>query len=505
MMSVENLTYSQTLSQLLQGLVDVASEDDVKVTGMTSDSRLVNTGDLFIAYKNPDIMTYVQSAIDAGASAIVIESDQLPDIPKYSVSVIALPQLRAQAGLIAAKFFGHPSHDMNVIGITGTNGKTTVSYLIAQALDIRSPGKSGLLGTLGYGPFNDICHGPNTTPEAVTLQNTFANLQQDKIDAVAMEVSSHGLEEYRVTGVEFDIAVFTNLSRDHLDYHQTMENYAESKRRLFSDYSIKKAVINLDDDFGRELIEEFQNKIELVGYTLKPVSQNQLLIVSANIISSNALAMTLQVSSPWGEGTLISGLIGQFNASNLLASLSALCVSGIPFTEALSALSKCSSVPGRMESFRQEGKPVVIVDYAHSPDALQQVLMDLQSQSSGKLVCVFGCGGDRDQGKRAEMGGIAEAHADHIFLTNDNPRHESAEAIIEDIISGIKDHSRFTKELDRRNAIMAAIESASSNDVVLIAGKGHEDYQEVAGVRHPFSDRLIVQEILNQQNSGSAG
>jgi len=505
MMSAENLTYTQTLSQLLQGIVDVASQDDVKVTGITSDSRMVNTGDLFIAYKNSDIMAYVQSAIDAGASAVVIESEQLLDIPVYSVPVIALPQLRAQAGLIAANFFGHPSHDMNVIGITGTNGKTTVSYLIAQALDIRSPGKSGLLGTLGYGPFNNICKGPNTTPEAVMLQNTFANLQQENIDTVAMEVSSHGLEEYRVTGVEFDIAVFTNLSRDHLDYHQTMENYAESKRRLFSDYSIKKAVINLDDDFGRELIAEFQNKIELVGYTLNPVSQNQMPVVSANIVSSNASGMTLEVNSPWGDGTLTSGLIGQFNASNLLASLSVLCLSGIPFAEALSALSKCSSVPGRMESFRQEGKPVVIVDYAHSPDALQQVLMDLQSQSSGKLVCVFGCGGDRDQGKRAEMGGIAEAIADYIFLTNDNPRYESAEAIIEDIISGIKDHSHFTKELDRRNAIMAAIESASNNDVVLIAGKGHEDYQEIAGVRHPFSDRVIVQEILNQQNSGSAG
>ena len=342
-MSVENLTYSQTLSQLLQDLVDVANQDDVKITGMTADSRLVKTGDLFIAYKNPDIMAYVKSAIDAGASAVVIESDQLPDIPKYSVPVIALPQLCAQAGLIAAKFFGHPSHDMNVIGITGTNGKTTVSYLIAQAIDIRSPGKSGLLGTLGYGPFNNICKGPNTTPEAVMLQNTFANLQQEKIDTVTLEVSSHGLEEYRVTGVEFDIAVFTNLSRDHLDYHQTMENYAESKRRLFSDYSIKKAVINLDDDFGRELIAEFQNKIELVGYTLKPVSQNQIPVVSANIVSSNASGMTLQVNSPWGEGTLTSGLVGQFNASNLLASLSALCLSGMPFVEALSALSKCSS------------------------------------------------------------------------------------------------------------------------------------------------------------------
>ena len=237
MMSVENLTYAQTLGQLMQGFADVASQDDVKVTGMTADSRMVNTGDLFIAYKNPDTMAYVRSAIDAGASAVVIENEQLADIPKHSVPVIALPQLCAQAGLIAARFFGHPSHDMNVIGVTGTNGKTTVSYLIAQALDIKNPGKSGLLGTLGYGPFKNICKGPNTTPEAVMLQNTFANLQQDKIDVVAMEVSSHGLEEYRVTGVEFDIAVFTNLSRDHLDYHQTMKNYATSKRRLFSDYS----------------------------------------------------------------------------------------------------------------------------------------------------------------------------------------------------------------------------------------------------------------------------
>ena len=505
MMSVENLTYSQTFSQLLQGLADVASQDDVKVTGITSDSRAVNTGDLFIAYKNTDIMAYVNSAIDAGASAIVIEREQLPDIPKYSAPVIALPQLQAQAGLIAARFYKHPSHDMNVIGVTGTNGKTTVSYLIAQALDIKNPGKSGLVGTLGYGPFNDICKGPNTTPEPVALQNTFANLQQEKIDAVAMEVSSHGLKEYRVTGVEFDIAVFTNLSRDHLDYHQTMENYATTKRRLFSDYLIRKAVINLDDAFGRELIEEFQNKIELVGYTLKPSSENKLPTVSANIVSCNASGMALQVNSPWGEGTLNSVLIGEFNASNLLASLSAICLSGMPLAETLTALSKCSSVPGRMESFRQEGMPSVIVDYAHTPDALEHVLKDLQSQSSGKLICVFGCGGDRDQGKRAEMGGIAEALAAHIFLTNDNPRHESAEAIIEDIISGIKDHACFTKELDRRNAIMAAIDSASSNDVVLIAGKGHEDYQEIAGVRHPFSDRSIVQEIMNQQKIGSAG
>jgi len=232
MMTVENLTYGQTLSQLLQGLLPLSNQDDVKVTGITSDSRKVNTGDLFIAYKNSAVMDYVESAIDSGVSAVVAEVDQLPDIPKYNVPVISLPQLSAQAGLIAARFFGHPTHDMNVIGITGTNGKTTVSYLIAQASSLIGLGKSGLIGTLGYGPFDQISKGPNTTPEPVTLQNIFANMYQDGVDLVAMEVSSHGLDQYRITGVEFDIAVFTNLSRDHLDYHQTMESYAESKRRL---------------------------------------------------------------------------------------------------------------------------------------------------------------------------------------------------------------------------------------------------------------------------------
>ncbi len=501
MMSVENLTFSKTLSHLLQGLADIPSQDDVKVTGITSDSRVVDTGDLFIAYKNSNIMSYVKSAIDSGASAVVIESDKLLDVLKHSVPLVALPQLYEQAGLIAARFFEHPSRAMNVIGVTGTNGKTTVSYLIAQALDIKNPGKSGLVGTLGHGAFNDICKGSNTTPEPVTLQNIFANLRQGGIDSVAMEVSSQGLAEYRVASVEFDIVIFTNLSRDHLDYHQTIENYAAAKRRLFNEFSVKKAVINIDDTFGCKLVEEFQGKMELVGFSLKLNDYNRLPVVSANIISNNALGIILEVNSPWGEETFNSSLIGKFNVENLLASLSALCLSGVSFAEALSALSKCSGAPGRMESFRQEGMPLVIVDYAHTPDALDRVLTDLRAQSSGKLVCVFGCGGNRDQGKRIEMGSISEAVADHIFLTNDNPRSESADVIIEDIASGIKDPTCVTKDMDRRNAIMTAIYSASKNDIVLIAGKGHEDYQEISGTRIPFSDRAVVQEILNQKTT----
>ncbi len=504
MMTVENLIYGQTLSQLLQGLSHVSNQDDVNVTGITSDSRKVNTGDLFIAYKNPAVIDYVKSAVDSGASAVVAEVDQFPDIPKHNVPVISLPQLGAQAGLIAARFFGHPTHNMNVIGITGTNGKTTVSYLIAQASSLIGQGKSGLIGTLGYGPFDQITKGPNTTPEPVTLQNIFANMYQDGVDVVAMEVSSHGLDQNRITGIEFDIAVFTNLSRDHLDYHQTMENYAESKRRLFSDYLIRKAVFNLDDEYGHKLADEFQNKIELVGYTLASGNQYDFPVVSANVVSNKPAGLTLDLNSPWGKGTLQSDLIGDFNASNLLASLSALCMVGVSFSDALSNLSKCSSVPGRMEYFRQEGMPLVIVDYAHSPEALRQAFRALQSQTSGKLICVFGCGGQRDKGKRAEMGQIAETYADHIFLTNDNPRNEAAETIIEDIIGGIKDQSRVTKEPDRRKAIRLAIHSASADDVLLIAGKGHEDYQEIAGVRYPLSDRSIVKQAMDESESGSA-
>lgn len=505
MMSVDKVTNFQTLSQLLQGISNISNQDDVKVTGICSDSRMVKAGDLFIAYNYSGYMNYVKSAIESGASAVVLELEQAPEIPKFNVPVIALPHLRAQAGLIAARFFNKPSHEMNVVGVTGTNGKTTVSYLIAQAYNHEKQGKSGLIGTLGYGPFEQLTKGPHTTPEPVALQNTFADLREQGIEMVAMEVSSHGLEQYRVSGVEFDTAVFTNLSRDHLDYHQTMENYAESKRRLFSDYRIKKAVINIDDEFGRDLIEEFRHKIELVGYTLKADDQYDFPVVTGNVVTDSTKSMTLEINSPFGNGKLISPLIGDFNASNLLASLSILCISGIAFKDAVSILSNCTGVPGRMESFRREGKPLVIVDYAHTPDALRHALHVLKSKCSGKLVCVFGCGGQRDQGKRAEMGQVAEAIADDIYLTNDNPRNEPAETIIEDIASGIKDHTRLRKEPDRRTAIASAIHSATGKDVVLIAGKGHEDYQEIAGERTPFSDRAIVEEVLDELENGNKG
>ena len=505
MMSVYQIIVPQTLGQLLLGISNISRQHDVDVMGISSDSRTVKPGDLFLAYNGSGFMNYVKSAIESGASAVVLELDQIPDVPKYKVPVIALPQLRTQAGIIAARFFGNPSHDMNVIGVTGTNGKTTVSYLLAQALSDGSRRKSGVIGTLGYGSINQLSKGINTTPGSVAIQSAFADMRKVGIDAVAMEVSSHGLDQYRVTGVEFDIAVFTNLSCDHLDYHQTMENYAQSKRRLFSDYLIKKAVVNIDDAFGQELIEEFQHKMELVGYTLKTGDQYDFPVVAGNVVANNATGMTLEIISPFGNGTLASPMIGEFNAANLMASLATLCLSGMVFEEAVSRLSSCISAPGRMESFKRESKPLVIVDYAHTPDALKYVLQVLRYQSSGKLVCVFGCGGGRDKGKRAVMGRIAETLADHIFLTNDNPRNELAEKIIEDIASGVKDHSRITKEPDRRTAIASAIHSASSNDIVLIAGKGHEDHQEIAGVLIPLSDCSIVEEILDEFDSGIYG
>lgn len=495
-MSPEDLVFPKTLGSLLPDSACIAREADVSVMGIASDSRLLKEGDLFIAYKDPNIDTYIASAIESHVNAIIVEAERSPDNSKYNIPVIASPQLRTQAGSIAAQFYDYPTRDINVIGVTGTNGKTTVSYLIAQAFELYSQGSSGFIGTLGYGPVMAIHQSANTTPEPVTLQRVFADLKQQGINTVVIEVSSHGLDQHRVAGVEFDMAIFTNLSRDHLDYHQTMKNYAQSKRRLFSDYSVKKAVINFDDEYGIDLTDEFHQQMDIIGYTLEPNKQYQSPVVKAKIISDDGLCMKLDIDSPWGKGVLTSSLTGSFNASNLLASLSALCLSGISFSNALLKLSQCLSAPGRMECFRQENMPLIVIDYAHTPDSLKQVLQTIRCQLSGRLVCVFGCGGQRDNGKRAEMGRIAEQYADQIFLTNDNPRNESPQAIIADIAKGITDHQCLIKDTNRREAIAAAIWSASPDDTVLIAGKGHEDYQEIAGVKIPLSDRLVVKEIL---------
>lgn len=499
MMPTGHSIYSHTLSALLHDFTDTNNLQDVKVTGITSDSRMVKTDDLFIAYPHANALNHINMAIEQGASAVAFQITQSEDIPKYTVPIVALPQLQVQAGLIASRFFDHPTDNLNVIGVTGTNGKTTVSHLITHALEQHNPGKNSVIGTLGYGHLNDLAKSPNTTPDAITLHSILAEFCQQEIDTVTMEVSSHGLDQHRVSGVEFDIAVFTNLSRDHLDYHKNMDAYMESKRRLFNEHIVNHAVINCDDAYGIQLCKQLPQKMEIVAYTLNADKHYDYPTITAQT-SYNHNGLTLEIDSPWGNGVLHSDMMGRFNAENLLASLAVLCLSDIEFTNALGSLSKAPYLAGRMEFLRHSGKPTVVIDYAHTPDSLKQILQSLRAQSPAKLICIFGCGGQRDKGKRAEMGRVAERFADQVVLTNDNPRYEAPQTIIEDITKGIKNHNLVTQEMDRKHAITMTIHAASKDDLILVAGKGHEDYQEVDGVKIPFNDSTIVKETIYQSN-----
>ena len=493
------------LKTLLEGLTDVATCGQISVSGLNMDSRKIRPGDLFLAChgKETSGVHYLRQAISAGAVAIVAEADAGLQRFINDVPVIAVGDLRAKAGVIAARFHDHPSRKIKVIGVTGTNGKTSVSYFIAQALAGISSHKAGLIGTLGYGVYPQLQAGANTTPDPVIVQSTLADFYRQGIDTVVMEVTSIGLDQGRVRGVDFNIGIFTNLTIDHLDYHGDMTTYAEAKKQLFTSHGIRHAIINIDDEYGRRLYREIATAVPVTGYGLV----DQLSVVNAfddksilqAMVEENDQGVTLSIRSPWGEAQLSVAIGGRYNSYNLLASLAALCVMGIPFSQALERLSLLSPVPGRLEKYGGGGQPTVFVDYAHTPDALQNVLAFLQGQNAGKLVCVFGCGGNRDRSKRSQMGAIAESYADAIILTNDNPRHEDPQAIIADILSGISNRSPVHIELDRRKAIAAAIQSAGAGDTVLIAGKGHETCQEIAGQRYPFSDRQLVRHLLGAE------
>jgi len=505
MMVLAKSTNGVVLEMLLAGLADCATYGQIRVSGLSMDSRKTSPGDLFLACHGTRTsgVHYLREAINAGAVAIVAEADAGLQRFINEIPVIGVNDLRARVGIIASRFHGHPSSKMQVIGITGTNGKTTISYFIAQALTGISKHKVGLIGTLGYGPYPQLHAGPNTTPDPVTVQSTLADFYRQGIDTVVMEVTSIGLDQGRVCSVDFNIGIFTNLTIDHLDYHGDINTYAEAKKQLFTSHGIRHAIINIDDDYGRQLYREIAAVVPVTGYGLVERFSN----VTAAEDKSTVLAMaeesdqgmTLSIKSPWGEAKLSVTIGGRYNAYNLLASLAALCVMGIPFPQAVERLSRLSPVPGRMERFGGGGQPTVIVDYAHTPDALQNVLTFVKSQTTGKLVCVFGCGGNRDRSKRPQMGAIAETYADVIILTNDNPRYEDPLAIIEGILGGISDRNAVRIELDRNKAVTDAIQSARAGDTILVAGKGHEAYQEIAGQRYPFSDRQLVRHLLGAE------
>lgn len=487
------------LDELLQGFVLSRVDKNPMITGLAVDSRIVKSGDLFFACRgvNVDGTQYIQRAIDAGAAAVVVDASSI-DIANsdYAVPVCAVRNLSQKLGDIASRYYGKPTEHLHVVGITGTNGKTSCSHILAQCLNELGI-CCGVIGTLGAGVWGRLSALQNTTPGAVELQKLFSELRNENAKVISMEVSSHGLEQHRVAGCHFDIAVFTNLSRDHLDYHGDMATYGASKLKLFTDYAVQKVVVNLDDDFASQIINNLPNDVKVIGTALTANNPTSALsLLRGQIVKADRTGTVVKVECEQGWGEFRSSLLGDFNMSNLLNVLATLLLLDVPLKKALNALESAKAPNGRLETFFNAQSPLVVVDYAHTPDALEKALITLKHHTKGQLLLLFGCGGDRDRGKRAEMGRAAKQHADVVWITNDNPRTEDPSQIVRDILLGVADEENVVVELDRAKAIKSIINAASQDDVVLIAGKGHEDYQVIGMINYDFSDREIVAEII---------
>ncbi|NKF22924.1 UDP-N-acetylmuramoyl-L-alanyl-D-glutamate--2,6-diaminopimelate ligase [Solimonas marina] len=473
---------------------------DVEVTGIELDSRRVSAGDLFLACRGSGAshgLSFVEQALMRGAAAIAWEPAPGVHAPDAGVPQVAVPQLGARAGEIAARFYGTPSAHLYCTGVTGTDGKTSTAYLIAQAFEqLGKP--SAYLGTIGMGRIGALDRNTHTTPDPVRLQRWLAKMRQSGARAVAMEVSSHALDQARVAGISFRTAVLTNVTRDHLDYHGTVEAYIAAKRKLFERPELTTAVLNRDDACGRDWIAAQRGRIEVIAYGIDgEIPDLPHLIARDARFDTTGLQFT--VDSHLGRAQIASPLLGRFNVHNLLAALGALIADGVPLADAAAALSKARTVPGRIEGYRRaDGGPLVVVDYAHTPEALRQVLAAVRVHTAGRLSCVFGCGGDRDRGKRPLMAQAAQAGADRLIVTDDNPRSEAPQAIVDEVLSGLDVSARAAARVihDRASAIHAAIAEAADGDVVVIAGKGHEDYQIYGSDVRAFSDRDFVAATL---------
>ncbi len=461
----------------------------VPLFDLTTDSRQVKHGSVFLAYPGSarDGRAFIAEAIAKGAAAVLWERRGFDWNPRWGVPNVAIEDLRAKASEIAGLVHGDPSEKLWMVGVTGTNGKTSVCQWVAQALDGLGR-RAAVLGTLGNGLVGERGEARNTTPDPVVLQRELAEYLKRGAKVAAMEVSSHGLDQGRTAGIKFDVAVFTNLTRDHLDYHQTMEAYAEAKYRLFNARGVGRAVINVDDGWGRRFADRFRGSpVDVIGYGLEGGR------LRATRITQTEAGLRFRVAGEWGEGEVAVPMLGAFNVANLLAVIGTLVASGVEFRVALEAVGKLSPVPGRLERLGGGSFPLVVVDYAHTPDALEKALAALRPvvAAGHRLLCVFGCGGERDPGKRPIMGEAAARLADHVIVTSDNPRGEDAEAIIAAVMAGIPGGGAESI-VDRQVAIFTAIHNARPGDIVLVAGKGHETYQEIAGVRHPFRDAEVA-------------
>jgi UDP-N-acetylmuramoyl-L-alanyl-D-glutamate--2,6-diaminopimelate ligase len=492
------------MTSRVDDLLAALAQRNVTVRELSADSRTVHAGDVFVAYPGAaaDGRRFIGQAVARGAAAVLWEREGFEWETSWQVPNVAVPALRAAVGPLAHRVYGRATERLWVVGVTGTNGKTSTSQWIAQALNA-SGRRTAIVGTLGLGFRETLEPNPNTTPDAIVLAKAFARFEHEGARAVSMEVSSIGLDQGRVAGVAFDCAVFTNLSRDHLDYHPDMASYAAAKAKLFDWATLTHVVTNLDDALGVRIGAQVAGRrVARIGYTLQPEAGRRAgleTFLEAHDIRHDRTGLAFDVVASQGQGRIDSRMVGRFNVSNLLAVVGALLAAGVSFEEALQRVAALEPVPGRMERIGGGALPSVIVDYAHSPDALEKVLVaarELAQGGGGRLIAVFGCGGQRDRGKRPLMGQVASRFADSVVVTSDNPRHEDPAAIIADILGGIDTAKPHSVVADRAEAIRSAVSQTRPGDVIVLAGKGHEPYQEIAGVRRPFSDANEARKAL---------
>lgn len=471
-------------------LPELKTHSPIEILGITDDSRKAQKGDLFIAVSGEHYSaTQMVTDLDGSEVAAVL-CDEFERVPKSQHPLFKVSNLAARKGELASRFYGDPSYQMNVTAVTGTNGKTSCSQFIATAMDV----KCGVIGTLGYGIPPDLKDEGLTTPDAISLQKILLELKVSGAEAVCLEASSHGLVQDRLNGVAIHTAVFTNITRDHLDYHQTFDAYKAAKQILFGWPGLQIAVLNLDDDFSAQLKAGLDPTVRCLTYSAKNPNAD----VYCTSITFELTGMSALVYTPWGLVELRSSLIGDFNLSNLLAVIGVLGGYGMGSQDISERIAKIKNVVGRMDQLPLEKGAVVIIDYAHTPNALENALRAARVHCAGKLWCLMGCGGDRDVGKRPMMGEIASRLSDVTIVTDDNPRTEASSEIIEHILAGIVAGADVQVEANRHKAIQLALESVHAGDLVLIAGKGHETYQEIMGVRHNFSDYEEVERYQKQ-------
>ncbi|MDE1893081.1 MAG: UDP-N-acetylmuramoyl-L-alanyl-D-glutamate--2,6-diaminopimelate ligase [Xanthomonadaceae bacterium] len=493
------------LDQLLLGIADaplaaMPSAARMRVSGLTLDSRQASRGDAFFALRGSKGhgIAFAAAAARRGAQLVLAESPPIacedPGVP-----VLWIDGLHEQVGEIAARFHGRPSESLRMVGVTGTNGKTSCVQLLAQALTLLGH-RTASIGTLGAGVHGHLREGERTTPDVLTVQRLLAEFRDGEVSHVAMEVSSHALEQGRVAAVDFEVAAFTNLSRDHLDYHGSMEAYGEAKARLFAWPGLRAAVINVDDAFGAALATRLADGVQRLRFSMADDRDAEL---AASQIVTSSEGLSFRLRTPWGSQAIHSHLLGRFNVANLLAVVGCLGALGETFARIVTAVEQLQPVNGRMNRIGGlHGQPLVVIDYAHTPDALEQALTALRAHCAGRLICVFGCGGERDAGKRPMMGAIAARLADVAIVTDDNPRGEDGDAIVAQVVAGMAEARAMAVERDRAQAIGQALQLARTGDVVLVAGKGHETYQEGAAGRRAFDDLAVARAALESWQRG---